>query len=195
MQTYRIHARNYKPYQITGAIALGIIVLAIAAWALTTNWSAIKAAVTGQDVDPYLAEVTAVIPPSPAGMSGVATTSAETSVSTSTSGTASSDANNSSSGATTIVTNSYSSISSSVSASANSSSNTITIPPTAGLYYVFVAPDSYHKVPGSTVVFKGSHFSPGEQVSIYSEGTQVGTVTANSSGAFTTSAMPVPYSW
>jgi hypothetical protein len=63
----------------------------------------------------------------------------------------------------------------------------------AGWYYVFVQPDSYYKIQGSSVRFMGTHFMPGETVMISSGGTNVGTVTADGAGNFTTNWMTVPY--
>jgi hypothetical protein len=70
--------------------------------------------------------------------------------------------------------------------------NTNTRP--AGEYYVFVKPDNYYKVPGSTVIFTGNHFTPNETITVYSAGSVMGTIAANSAGSFTTAAMSIPYS-
>ncbi|MDQ3077146.1 MAG: hypothetical protein M3Q63_03805 [bacterium] len=64
----------------------------------------------------------------------------------------------------------------------------------SGWYYVFVAPDDYHKNPGSMISFTGNHFYPNELVTItQSSGTRIGSVQANSAGALKTDSFVVPY--
>ncbi|MBA3550909.1 hypothetical protein H0W32_01730, partial [Patescibacteria group bacterium] len=56
----------------------------------------------------------------------------------------------------------------------------------SGWYYVFVAPDDYHKNPGSMISFTGNHFYPNELVTITRSGIRIGSVQANSAGAIKT---------
>lgn len=63
-----------------------------------------------------------------------------------------------------------------------------------GWYYTYVTPDSYYKIQGSSVRFMGSHFWPGEHVTISTDGKAVDSTTADMNGAFTSSWVQVPYS-
>ncbi|MES2436889.1 MAG: hypothetical protein V4519_02665 [Patescibacteria group bacterium] len=63
-----------------------------------------------------------------------------------------------------------------------------------GIYYVFVAPDSYYKNQGEHVSFNGHNFYPGETVHVTMNGTSLGTVQANSSGHIATGSYMLPYS-
>jgi hypothetical protein len=62
-----------------------------------------------------------------------------------------------------------------------------------GWYYVFASPDNYHKNPGSTIIFTGSHFYPYEVVTITQDGVRIGSVQANAAGAISTGSFTVPY--
>jgi hypothetical protein len=70
-----------------------------------------------------------------------------------------------------------------------------TTPPTTstGWHYVFVQPDAYYKIQGSSVRFMGSHFVPGETVTIATAGQSNMTISADSSGNFTTNWIQIPY--
>ncbi|MBX4197738.1 CHRD domain-containing protein [Candidatus Parcubacteria bacterium] len=73
---------------------------------------------------------------------------------------------------------------------------TTTTPFSTGLpghYFVFVSPDSYYKMQGGAVSFTGTHFYPGETVTIRRDGTVVGTAVANASGQFMTGNVDIPY--
>jgi len=64
---------------------------------------------------------------------------------------------------------------------------------TLGWFYVFAEPDSYYKIQGDSIRFSGSHFVPGETVTITTEGTSVGAAIANANGNFTSQTFTVPY--
>jgi hypothetical protein len=64
----------------------------------------------------------------------------------------------------------------------------------SGHYYVFVAPDAYYKMQGGNVTFAGSHFYPGETVTIRQAGVVVGTILVDSTGKFSTGSFQIPYS-
>jgi hypothetical protein len=61
-----------------------------------------------------------------------------------------------------------------------------------GMYYVFVEPDAYYKFRGGSVFFTGSHFSPGETVTVTRDGVFLDTVRANSQGTFITQEYGLP---
>ncbi len=63
----------------------------------------------------------------------------------------------------------------------------------SGWYYVFVAPDDYHKNPGRMISFTGNHFYPHELVTITQSGTRIGSVQANAAGVLKTNSFVVPY--
>lgn len=94
---------------------------------------------------------------------------------------------------TSTTTSTTSNNTSTDSTSSSNSTTTQTTSSPAGWDYVFVQPDAYYKIQGSTVTFSGSHFAPHETVTIMSGNTQIGTVVADASGDFTTGAFTVPY--
>ncbi|MDB5188291.1 MAG: hypothetical protein JWO50_811 [Candidatus Kaiserbacteria bacterium] len=72
---------------------------------------------------------------------------------------------------------------------------TVSNPNGLGMYYVNVVPDSYFKTPGQYVTFSGSHFYPGELISIQRNGSVVASLAADSSGAFSDVTILQPYAW
>jgi hypothetical protein len=62
-----------------------------------------------------------------------------------------------------------------------------------GWYYVFVKPDAYYKIQGSSVSFSGKHFIPNELVVIVEKGVTKATTTADILGNFITNPLTVPY--
>lgn len=128
------------------------------------------------------------------GFEATTTTPIATSTATSTSTTTSTTTGMTGETGTTTATSTVTATSTATTSeqSGTEGSSTATVSP-SGWYYVFVSPDSYYKVPGSTVVFNGSHFAPNENVTIASNGSTVSSISANSSGNFTTGSITVPY--
>ncbi len=62
-----------------------------------------------------------------------------------------------------------------------------------GMFYVNVNPSSYYVAQGGTVSFTGSHFYPGETVTITNNGTTVGSVVADGAGNISTPGYMVSY--
>lgn len=94
----------------------------------------------------------------------------------------------------TSTDNSTGSTTTSTDTSGNQGTTTvINNPSPSGWDYVFVQPDAYYKIQGSSIQFTGSHFMPGETVTISLPHTTVSTATADSSGNFTSSWITVPY--
>ncbi|MCC2630223.1 MAG: hypothetical protein K0S38_32 [Candidatus Paceibacter sp.] len=114
---------------------------------------------------------------------GSATTTMATSTATSTPTIATSTATTTDTTSTTTA--------STTTPQATSTSGTTTSP--VGWQYVFVQPDAYYKIQGSSIRFMGTHFIPGEMVTISTNGASGGTVVADSSGNFTSNWMTVPF--
>lgn len=63
----------------------------------------------------------------------------------------------------------------------------------SGWDYVFVTPDNYYKIQGSSVRFVGNYFWPNERIAVTSNGTAIGYIMADQAGMFSTRYIPLPY--